>query len=204
MRGRPLQVHVLRPQAPKQSLVLLPEVQGGKGGKKALAEADTGNEGGQNPPSKVARLASGARRRRGKDDKKGNSSQPAAPGGPLKAGISDSQGTFSCVQSLSGSLGNFMRMCCALLEKVWKVEACESEKTSKDDSNLGFLKLYLAIFLGVVVHRCPEVRDDLSAAIDVKHVVEDMESGLEFYATHGAIEESSEQFLRSAIDSLKG
>lgn len=189
-----------QPAGAKGGPSVLSQVQGGCEGNKIACDA--GEEGAQNQPNKVARLASGSRRRRGKDDKKCNSSQPTVSSGPSKMGISDSQATSSSGQS--ESLGSFMRMCCALLSKVWKAEGCESKKkSSKDDSNLGFLKLYLAIFLGVVVHRCPDVRDDISAAIDVKHVVEDMKSGLQFYAAHGAIEESSEKFLQSAIDSLK-
>lgn len=179
---------------------VLSEVHEGKEGNQASPEA--GKEGAQKPPRKAARLAVGSRRRRVKDDKKCNSSQPSASGGPSKMDVADSQATSSPFPI--GSLGSFMRMCCELLQKVWKAEGCESQQEeSKDGSNLGFLKLYLAILLGVVVHRCPEVRDDVAAAVDVVHVVEDMESGLQFYATHGAIEESSEKFLQSAIDSLK-
>lgn len=169
---------------------------------------DSENES-RKPPSKVARLAAGSRRRRVKDDKRcpssqhtssqPSSSQVTASRSPSKATDIDSQAMSAPVPERK--LGTFILKCCELLKLVR--EDSNSESQDEESSNLVFLKLYLAIFLGVVVHGCPEVRDQIAAVIDIVHVVEDMESGLRFYATHGAIEESSEKFLRSAIDSLK-
>jgi hypothetical protein len=162
-----------------------------------------GKEDARSPPSKIARLAAGSRRRRINGDKRCTSpSHPAVTNRPANVSVHSTQEMSSTMTT--ASMGSFMRMCCEMLQKVWKAESCKSQnkQQKKETSNLGFLKLYLAIFLGVVVHGCPEVQKDLAATIDVARVVEDMESGLQFYVTHGAMEKSSEKFLQSAIDSL--
>lgn len=91
-----------------------------------------------------------------------------------------------------------------LLTGLWERRSsatCISE--TELASSVGVVQLYTSILLGALVHSTPNCRQFIAQLLDINRLVGDMETGLNFYATHGAIEPSSKLFFQSAIDSLK-
>ena len=97
-----------------------------------------------------------------------------------------------------------MRFLCSLLTRLWERRSSEPCASDADLlSSVAIVQLYTSILLGVLVHRSPGCRLCIASLLDIDCIVSDMETGLNFYATHGAIEVSSKQFFQEAIDSLK-
>lgn len=102
------------------------------------------------------------------------------------------------------SAQSFVRFLCLLLIGLWERRSsatCASE--TELASSVGVVQLYTSILLGALVHSSPGCRQSIAQLLDVDHLIRDMEIGLHFYASHGAIEASSKLFFQQAIDSLK-
>lgn len=111
---------------------------------------------------------------------------------------------FAGSQPNLNSAQSFIRFLCLLLTGLWERRSsstCASE--TELASSVGVVQLYTSILLGALVHSSPGCRQFIAQLLDVDHLIMDMEMGLHFYATHGAIEASSKLFFQQAIDSLK-
>eukprot|EP00892_Ulva_mutabilis_P003717 jgi/Ulvmu1/1717/UM116_0031.1 len=99
---------------------------------------------------------------------------------------------------------SFIRFLCSLLIRLWERQSSASCTSDAELlSSVGIVQLYTSILLGVLVHRTPACRPFIASLLHIDRLISDMETGLNFYATHGAIEGSSKLFFQQAIDSLK-
>lgn len=108
------------------------------------------------------------------------------------------------VQPTANSSQSFVKFLCMLLTGLWEQRSsatCASEIELA--SSVGVVQLYTSILLGALAHSTPSCRNFITQLLDMSSLIRDMETGLNFYATHGAIEASSKLFFQQAIDSLK-
>jgi hypothetical protein len=165
-------------------------------------------------PSKLPRLAAGSRRRRaGGSHVQTPPVSEAAGAAEFQAPMCEAQltqgaGSGSDSQTDTKQQGTFLTFACSLLDCLRQPRDAAAGKAGhkgavQDTGDLDFLKLYLAILIGVIVYRFPTVHSGVAAAVDLGRVVSDMKTGLSFYVAHGAIEASSQAFLQSAVQSLE-
>lgn len=75
-------------------------------------------------------------------------------------------------------------------------------QAGEQDIEALFVQLYMSILLAFLMRSCPELRDTLQQLLPMASLIEDLQTSLVFYVSHGAMEAESIGRLRSLIEEL--
>lgn len=102
--------------------------------------------------------------------------------------------------------GTFLHFMCLSMSHAWasgEAQVVDDVHGDDEDASSSYLRLYMAILLGVLLAACGELRSVAATRVPLHRVADEMASGLAFYSGHGAIEECSMESLQVAIQQLK-